>query len=146
LKSQPIVSWDWFDRAEALRPQAVLAWGASALTLLERIEACSSDLQRRLLATAAPNFLMITGAVQDLPWIDGVQYAAPSPEQARLWLPTHSSPAVPIDLLARVINAQSDRDPYLLWRSPPILLPLDRLLPVTPSLLNLVRQKWQDSR
>jgi len=120
------MNWQWRPAAEAVAPRAVVAWGAVTPRLQARLAALPSAERERLQLVAAPGWLVVLGATDDLPWVDGVRYAAPSPQAPALWLPTHAGPDLAHDLIARALHRAHDRQPLLLWPDPAIALPLDR--------------------
>ncbi len=135
--------WQWHPRFPALEPQAAVAWDEAAPRLLARLLRMSEEQQCRLSASANRDALVMTGPVNDLPWVEGVEYAAPSPEAPQLWLPTRYRPSVPCDLLARGLHRRHGRQPLLIWPQRSALLPLDRLLPVSPALLERIGARWR---
>lgn len=120
------MSWQWRPTAAALPPRAVVACGAVTARMQARLAALPSAERERLQLVAAPGWLVVLGATDDLPWVDGVGYAAPSPQAPALWLPTHAEPALSHDLIARALHRMHDRQPLLLWPDPAGALPLDR--------------------
>jgi hypothetical protein len=143
MSASPLLPWRWLERSPALEPQAAVAWGDVAVRLHARLSDMSREQQGRVSATANRDVLVMTGAMNDLPWVDGIEYAAPSPEAPQLWLPTHSRPNVPCDLLAQGFCRNQGRQPLLIWPNRSALLPLDRLLPVSSSLLACIDTFWQ---
>lgn len=99
--------------------------------------------RKRLEATAAEHLLIVTGDSADLPWVDGVEYAAPAPQVPGLWLPTRWQPHVPADLVLQALDGRFSRRPLLLWPTPARVIALDRLLPLAlPEHLALIAQRW----
>jgi hypothetical protein len=123
-------------------PQAAVGWGDAARRLLARLLLLADEQAARLHATANGDVLVVTGAVADLPWVDGVEYAAVHPGAPGVWLPTSWEPTVPVDLLGQTLSARFKRSPLLLWREPQVVVPLDRLLPVTVEHLQRIATNW----
>jgi hypothetical protein len=97
----------------------------------------------KLQATASGEALVVSAESADaLPWSEGAAYAAPSSIAPGLWLPTLHEPDLPVDLIGRALQARHARQPLLLWRDPPAIVPLDRLLPVSPSHLARIEAHW----
>lgn len=120
------MNWQWRPAAQALSPRAAVAWGPIAAQLQARLAALPSAERETLQLVAAPGWLVVLGKAEDLPWVDGVRYAAPSPQAAVLWLPTHAEPDLAHDLVDRALRRQHGRQPLLLWPAPAAALPLDR--------------------
>lgn len=140
-----LMHWQWLERSPATEPQAAVAWGDAAKRLHTRLGSLSDEQQGRLSATGNRDMLVATGSASDLPWVEGVEYAAPCAEAPSLWLPTLRRPNVPCDLLAKAFCRHYGRQPLLLWPNRSTLLPLDRLLPVSPALLARIGAYWQSS-
>lgn len=137
-------SWAWRSRPVPAEPQAAVAWGEVARRLHARLALLDDEHAARLHATANGDVLVVTGATADLPWVDGVAYAAPSVSAPQLWLPTRWMPDVPQELLGRALSARFQRSPLLLWRAPQAVIPLDRLLAVSPAHLQRIAAFWGD--
>lgn len=135
--------WPWRMRREPAAPAAAVAWGDVAARLHAHLNARLDAHQHEgpgapaaaCTATAGSNVLVVLGEAAALPWVDGVAYAAPCAHAPGLWLPTLWEPDLPADLLARALQRLHGRQPLLLWREPPAVVPLDRQLPLTPALL-----------
>jgi hypothetical protein len=137
--------WRWESQPQACaEPRAAVAWGSAAMRMLSRLDELPADAQARLSATAGLELLVVTGDAADLPWVEGIAYAAPSPHAPILWLPTLMAPDAPADLLARALRQRFERQPLLLWHAPEAVVPLDQVLPVSPRLLARIREQWQD--
>lgn len=120
------MNWQWRPAAQAMSPRAVVACGPVVARLQARLAALSSAEREGLQLVAARGWLVVLGAADDLPWVDGVRYAAPSPQAAALWLPTHAEPELSHDLIDRALRRRHERQPLLLWPDPAVALPLDR--------------------
>ncbi|WP_242489322.1 hypothetical protein [Pseudomonas sp. TH08] len=136
------MSWAWQSRRTPVEPQAAVAWGDVARRLLARLLLIPEEQAGRLQATANRDVLVVTGAAADLPWVDGVEYAAMDDRAPGLWLPTSWEPDVPSDLLGQALAKKFSRTPLLLWRDPPAVVPLDRQLPVTAQHLQRINAYW----
>ncbi|KQW02684.1 hypothetical protein ASC87_13210 [Rhizobacter sp. Root1221] len=124
------VGWSWRPREDGAVPQAAVAWGPAAAWLRARVDRVTAPVRQRLHVTSSRDVLVLFGAADDLPWVSGVAYAAPSADAPSLWLPTLWSPDVPADLLARALAARHGRTPLLLWPDPAAIVPLDRQGPL----------------
>lgn len=134
--------WAWRSPQVPAEAQAAVAWGDVARRLHGRLALLAADHAARLLATANGDVLVVTGATADLPWVDGVAYAASCASAPGLWLPTSWQPDVPQDLLGQALVARFKRSPLLLWREPQAVIPLDRLLAVSPAHLQRIADYW----
>ncbi|MFJ2465194.1 hypothetical protein [Pseudomonas sp. NPDC087615] len=136
------MSWAWQSRCTPVRPQAAVAWGDVARRLHARLLSIPEEQAGRLQATANRDVLVVTGVATDLPWVDGVAYAAMDDRAPGLWLPTSWEPDRPTDLLGLALSNRFARAPLLLWREPAAVVPLDRLLPVTAQHLQRIDAYW----
>ncbi|NVD71840.1 hypothetical protein D0T25_13265 [Duganella sp. BJB488] len=126
----------WTAREAALAPQGLVSTGAATPRLLAALARREPAELARLSAVATRSLLIVLGANELLPWIDGVRYCAPEPAAPQLWLPTHLAPGLPMDLLQSNLVARAGRSPVLLWNEPELLLPLDQAMALTPALLD----------
>lgn len=136
----PRLEWHWRPCANPPEARAALAWHEASRHLLARLRRVAPEVQARLAITATRDVLVVSGAAADLPWIEGIAYAAPS--AGGLWLPTLEEPSVPAELLARALHQQYRRTPMLLWPQPQAVIPLDRQQPATTAQLDLIQQRW----
>ena len=127
--------WQWRPAADVAAPRAAVGHGAASARLLARLAALPQARRATLAATGTADWLIVLGPADNLPWVEGVRYAAPSATSPALWLPTHVEPTAPIDLLWRALEARHRRTPLLLWPDPAAVLPLDRQLPVDDAVL-----------
>ena len=130
-----MIPWQWRPVAEAAPPRAAVGQGIAASRLLARLAAMPPARRAALTATGSADWLVVLGPTDDLPWVEGVRYAAPSAVCPALWLPTHCAPTAPADLLWRALEARHRRAPLLLWNEPAAVLPLDRQLPADDALV-----------
>ncbi|MFL1386207.1 hypothetical protein ACI77F_00860 [Pseudomonas tritici] len=140
--SAVIQPWAWRSRPLPAEAQAAVAWGEAARRLHRRLSLLAAEHAARLQATANGDVLVVTGVTADLPWVDGVAYAAPSTRAPALWLPTSWQLDVPEDLLGQALSARFKRSPLLLWCEPQAVVPLDRLLTVSPAHLQRIASYW----
>lgn len=140
--SSAALSWSWRARAVAAAPQAAVGWGEAARRLHGRLSSLPAEQAARLQLTANRDVLVVCGAAEDLPWVDGVEYAASDERAPGLWLPTSWEPEVPLDLLGQALSRSFSRAPLLLWREPRAVVPLDRQLPLTAQHLQRIADYW----
>jgi hypothetical protein len=100
----------WSPRAVPLSPVAVAGEGAVARSLGRRLLRDDESTLSRLTALAAADLLLVAGASEDLPWVDGVTYLGRDPLAPLLLLPTQHAPAVPVPWLERALIRQSGGD------------------------------------
>lgn len=131
----------WTAREAALAPSGLVCTGAATPQLLASLGRRAPAELARLSAVATRSLLVVLGANELLPWIDGVRYCAPAPAAPQLWLPTHLVPGLPADLLQANLVARAGRSPVLLWNEPEMLLPLDQATALTPALLDWLSQE-----
>ncbi|MET1077281.1 MAG: hypothetical protein ABWY06_04590 [Pseudomonas sp.] len=146
MTSAALIDWGWQPRAPGREPAAAVAWGDAAPRLLNRLAQMSGEEQARLQATANRDVLVVLGDACLLPWVQGIDYAAPCPQAPALWMPTRWQPNVPVDLLARAFSERYARLPLLLWHRPATCIPLDRQLPLSPELLTRIHAQWTGCR
>jgi hypothetical protein len=129
------IPWQWRPAVDAVAPRAAVGHGVAANRLLARLAGTPLARRAALAATGTADWLIVLGPADDLPWVEGVRYAAPCAACPALWLPTHAAPTAPVDLLWRALEARHHRAPVLLWPEPSAVLPLDRQLPVDDALI-----------
>jgi hypothetical protein len=139
--------FEWQTEPKPPTPMGVVGVCEVARRLFEKVSAMLADEVRResterLMATAHHDMLILTGAADALPWVDGARYIAPRADAPALWLPTHERPNVPLDLLALAVARRHPQMPLLLWPSPAQLVPLQRALAVNADVLARIDAHW----
>jgi len=135
--------WQWQHRAQPLAAQAAVAWGEVAPRLHARLVQLPLATCKRLTVAASDGLLMVIGATADLPWVEGIEYAAPDPDALGLWLPTRWQPQVPAEWLLQALGTRVTRRPLLLWREPARVIPLDRQWPLAEAgQLAHIQSQW----
>jgi hypothetical protein len=130
----PVVAWQV--RSSALTPAGMVVAGGLLPTLLAQLRQCNDVQLQALSVVATRDLLVLLGANEVLPWIDGARYCAASPQAPNLWQPTHLEPQWPVDLLQSNLIGRAGSSPVLLWHAPEQLLPLAGAQALTPSLLD----------
>ncbi len=130
----PVMAWQ--TRPAALMPAGLVAPGALTPALLALLRARDAKALAALSVVATRDLVVLLGADEALPWIDGARYCAPDPEARNLWTPTHLAPRLPVDLVQTALLERAGSSPVLLWHEPEQLLPLAGARPLTPSLLD----------
>jgi hypothetical protein len=116
----------WIARSVPLSPSAVVAVGATARALGQRLLAMDDEHRARLTGSSADDLLVVCGKASDLPWADGVVYLGIDDDAPNVLLPTTRRPDVPLDLFARAITArcESEPSPIAVLETPACLIPL----------------------
>lgn len=137
------MKWHWLPEHDIPPPMGVIGHGRVSLALFAKLRMLSESERTTLAAAAHQDLLVVTGTHELLPWVDGVQFIAPRSDAPGLWLPTTERPNVPLDLLLSAIRKKHSHNPILMCPSPSQLVPLNRLLPATDSLLDRIETFWK---
>lgn len=137
------LAWQWRALPEARVPAAALAFGQAARRLLTRLARTEVERRQDWTVSAAADVLVVFAAAAQLPWAEGVRYAAPHPDARGLWLPTNEEPDAPVDLLMTALSRSTGRTPLLLWPDPSRVMPLDRQLAASDEVLQSIAERWQ---
>lgn len=135
----PMMAWQ--TRPVALTPAGLVASGSLVSALLSLLRQCEAKQLSALSVVATRDLVVLLGANETLPWIDGARYCAPDPDARNLWTPTHLVPALPADLVQANLIERAGSSPVLLWHAPEQLLPLAGAQALTPSLLDWLAQE-----
>jgi hypothetical protein len=130
----PVMAWQ--TRAVALTPAGLVAPASMAPALLSLLRLGEAKQLSALSVVATRDIVVLLGANDVLPWLDGARYCAPDPDARNLWTPTHLAPALPVDLVQTNLIERAASSPVLLWHAPEQLLPLAGAQALTPSLLD----------
>lgn len=131
----------WRPRLTPLAPVGVAARGTAATSLAQRLLRDPDSLSHYQ-AVAARGLLVVLGAEQWLPWVDGVVYLGHDLETPSLLFPTTLEPSVPAALLERSLAmAHSLRGPCALLLDPSVIVPLSEARTVVQSSLS----KWLEA-
>ena len=133
----------WQRRPEPLAASGMVTAGAATKRLLVRLGLIDEAALAGLTFVATRDLLVLIGAADTLPWVDGARYCAPEPLAQALWLPTTLAPILPAVLLRRAATARVGEHPVLLWNAPEQFLPLQGQRALTPSLLHWLAQECQ---
>ncbi|MDC8757857.1 hypothetical protein [Janthinobacterium fluminis] len=131
----------WQARTTALTPAGLVALAPLAPALLSLLRQRSAEQLQRLSVVATRDLLVVFGANDMLPWIDGARYCAPDPDARNLWMPTHLAPVLPADLVQSNLIERAGSSPVLLWNAPEQILPLAHAQALTSSLLDWLSQE-----
>ncbi|UCE02189.1 MAG: hypothetical protein JSW67_13190 [Candidatus Latescibacterota bacterium] len=125
----------WSARAQPLVPAGLVAFDSAARQLVRDLSSREGEWLAPLRIAAGPTAVVVLGEAARLPWADGVTYVGRHPDASTLYLPTHSEPRVPIDLLARAIGRRVSSCNVIVCRNPPMLLPIEASQVLTRELL-----------
>ncbi len=90
-------------RSDPLVACAVLSVAGSVLPLARRLLELDDERLSRLRIVYGSQFLLVSGKLEDLPWVDGVQYLGRDANAPRLLLPTTLGPSVPCSVFERAV-------------------------------------------
>lgn len=122
----------WRPRQNPLLPVAVAARGDAALRLARRLLLLDDESLARLEGVAGDELIVIRGAEEDLPWVEGVQYLGVDSEAPALLLPTNYEASWPQPLLARALAARVEESGAIaVLPQPPLLVPMVSARPVS---------------
>jgi hypothetical protein len=112
----------WQPREIPLAPVAAAAVHDVARALAQRLMEMDDESLAQLRGAVGPQFIIVMGDAQNLPWVNGIVYLGRSPAAPSLLLPTALEPDAPVALLERAVarrlpNSQLTAlltDPFLL--------------------------------
>ncbi len=125
----------WTAREPPLAPCAAWAEGDVAARLVARLLGFDDDRLAALEGVATDRLVLVCGARDALPWVDGIQYLGRHPDAPRLLVPTRDAPSVSPAVLDALITI---RTAAILPR-PSRIIRLDALRPVSRSVLDKTR-------
>lgn len=143
MSSSTLFSWSWQHRNTPLAPKALVTFGASARILYTRLQGVDEEQQKKWNVVASHDLLILISNENNLPWVEGGSYAAPSEQEPMLWLPTYLEPNIPIDLIIKAFHLQYSHKPILVWPTPSVVIPLNKQLPLSDALLSSVDSQWR---
>ncbi len=130
----------WLDVDTAPTPRAAVVWADARPRFLERLRQYTvEDLEQLTLVITADCWVIIGNSTQ-LPWVHGVQYAAPSADASELWLPTHRHPDIAAALILQGLKDLYAATPLLLWPSPACTIPLQAKHTLSADLLTQLEE------
>lgn len=109
----------WRPRAAPRAVTALVAEGPVAHRLRERLLRLPDAALATLRGVADERHVVLLGAPDELPWVDGVLYLGRCPDAPTLSLPTALDPTLPPGLLERALARRLAplAPPYALWVS-----------------------------
>lgn len=131
-----LVNIRWLPRQEPLAPLGAAALGAAAARLARRLLEEDDDSLAELRGVGGRGLLVVLGAAERLPWVEGLTYLGRDGQAPALLLPTALEPSAPAALLERAFAA---RFPTLLpcavVTGPALLVPVAEARPVARDTL-----------
>ncbi|WP_044889914.1 hypothetical protein [Myxococcus hansupus] len=98
----------WHPRSEPLEPLAVVGEGAVAVALARRVLAEDDARLAAWEGVAGPGVLVLLGASESLPWVDGAVYLGRDADAPSLLLPCAVAPGVAVSLLEHAFLARAE--------------------------------------
>lgn len=140
MRDNRLIEVRWRPRHEPLTPVGVAARGAAAARLARRLLEEADGPLAELRGVGGRNVLVILGAAEKLPWVEGVTYLGRDDEAPALLLPTALEPSVPASLVERAFAARfPGLMPCAVLTEPAALVPVAEARPVArPTLLKWV--------
>lgn len=106
---------------ETLAIDGAIAMGDAASRMLARLRACDDGDLAKLRGVIGDGIVVVLGAADALPWVDGVRYIARAPDEPNLLLPTGVGTRLAPQI---VLRALLDKTPGL--KPPLVLVPESR--------------------
>jgi hypothetical protein len=96
----------WLPRHEPLAPVGAAARGEAAARLARRLLEEDDDSLAELKGVGGLGLLVVLGAAERLPWVEGVTYLGRDARAPALLMPTALEPSAPAALLERAFAAR----------------------------------------
>lgn len=130
-----MITLQWHPSHTAQLPEAAVAWGITRHLLLNRLLQLADTELQQLRVVISQHCWIILGEETRLPWVSGLQYAAPSTQAPELWLPTRLVPSICPSLLLPSLKSRHQLSPLLLWPEPQRIIPLMKQQALSASML-----------
>lgn len=131
------MTFTWIAREPPLRPTAVLARESARTALLERLCRCDDGALAQLSGVVSPELVVLCGASDALPWVDGAVWLGTDAAAPALRLPTTTKPDLPAALLERAVLARTSG--RLAAIVPGTIVALDEARPLARAVL----ERWR---
>ena len=126
----------WLPRREPLAPVGAAARGEAAARLARRLLEEDDDSLAALRGVGGRGVLVVLGAAERLPWVEGVTYLGRDAQAPALLLPTALEPSAPAALVGHALAARFPRlMPCALLTAPAALVPVAEARPVARETL-----------
>lgn len=134
----------WAPRDRPLDVCGLLARSGAYAALLDALLARSSETLAALHAVAGDEVIVVLGAAEEIPWIDGGEWLGRDPEAPSLLLPTALAPGLPLTLLERAVLRRFASAETPLAVVPGMVVPLAAARPVRRAKLHALRaeRRW----
>lgn len=130
----------WAPQEPPLPPQIVVAEGAVARRLVDRLLAHDDRTLSDMNGVAGADIVAIRTSPARLPWVDGVSYYGESPHAPGVYLPTVRRPKGPMPLLAQALVRQAPEGP-LIWMPDGRVVPFAAARPLDRDALAAWRRR-----
>lgn len=125
MRDKRLIEVSWRPRREPLAPSGAAARGAAAARLARRLLEEDDDSLAELRGVGGRDVLVILGAAERLPWVEGVTYVGRDEHAPALLLPTTLEPSVPAALVERAFAARFPKlMPCAVLTGPSALVPV----------------------
>lgn len=125
----------WTGNLIPLAPEMVVAEGTTARDLLKKV----IDFENRRFALfegLSAGDIVFIKSDDELPWIKGVSYLGRHASAPNLYLPTHTTANVPIQLLERALVKKAGSSPIAILPEHNLLVPLSKLLRLNRAVIS----------
>ena len=106
MRDNRLIEVEWRPRREPLAPIGAAARGAAAARLAHRLLETDDDVLAELKGVGGRGVLVILGAAERLPWVEGITYLGRDEQAPALLMPTALEPSASSPLLARAFAAR----------------------------------------
>ena len=106
MRDNRLIEVEWRPRREPLAPIGAAARGPAAARLAQRLLDEDDDVLAELKGVGGRGVLVILGAAERLPWVEGITYLGRDEQAPALLMPTALEPSAPSPLLARAFAAR----------------------------------------
>ena len=136
MRDNRLIEVRWRPRREPLAPVGAAARGAAAARLARRLLEEDDDQLAELKGVGGQGVLVILGAAERLPWVEGVTYLGRDERAPALLLPTALEPSAPAALVERAFAARFPKlMPCAVLTGPAALVPVAGARPVAREAL-----------
>lgn len=119
---------EWIPRSEPLLPCAVAAWDVAGRRLAHHL--LRRQAWKGLRGLAADDILIMSGAADQLPWVDGVVYLGGLPTAPSILVPTLLRPSFAEELFVTIVHRQLDERHVAILPQRQAAVPLAALGPI----------------